>query len=85
MAIARALANDASILLADEPTGNLDSANAESIFELLRTLHQQGKTIVMVTHEREIIEGATRKITLNDGTIIEDIKVGGWSHVLAAV
>lgn len=85
VAIARALANDASILLADEPTGNLDSANAESIFELLRTLHQQGKTIVMVTHEREIIEGATRKITVNDGTIIEDIKVGGWSHVLAAV
>lgn len=85
MAIARALANDASIILADEPTGNLDSVNAEIIFELLRTLHKQGRTIVMVTHEREIIAGATRKITLNDGTIIEDIKLGGWEHVLAAV
>lgn len=85
VAIARALANDASIILADEPTGNLDSVNAEIIFELLRTLHKQGRTIVMVTHEREIIAGATRKITLNDGTIIEDIKLGGWEHVLAAV
>lgn len=85
VAIARALANDASLILADEPTGNLDSANAESIFQLLRHLHHQGKTIVMVTHEREIIEGATRKITMKDGSIIEDITVGGWDHVLAAV
>ena len=85
VAIARALANDASLILADEPTGNLDSANAESIFQLLRQLHHQGKTIVMVTHEREIIEGATRKITMKDGSIIEDITVGGWDHVLAAV
>lgn len=85
VAIARALANDASLILADEPTGNLDSANAESIFQLLRKLHHQGKTIVMVTHEREIIEGATRKITMKDGSIIEDITIGGWDHVLAAV
>lgn len=85
VAIARALANDAALILADEPTGNLDSVNAEIIFQLLRKLHNQGKTIVMVTHEREIIEGATRKITMKDGSIIEDIKVGGWEHVLAAV
>lgn len=77
VAIARSLANDAPIVLADEPTGNLDSINAESIFRLLRKLHRQGKTIVMVTHEKEVVNGATRKITLNDGCIIEDIKVGG--------
>lgn len=85
VAIARSLANDAPLILADEPTGNLDSVNAESIFSLLRELHLQGKTIVMVTHEREEIDGATRKITLKDGHIIEDKMIGGYEHVLAAV
>ncbi|MFV0393742.1 MAG: ABC transporter ATP-binding protein [Coprobacillaceae bacterium] len=72
VAIARALANDVDIIIADEPTGNLDTKNAEEIFSLLRTLHQQGKTIIMVTHEKENIKGASRKITLQDGRIIED-------------
>lgn len=85
VAIARSLANDAPLILADEPTGNLDSVNAESIFSLLRELHLQGKTIVMVTHERKEIDGATRKITLKDGHIIEDKMIGGYEHVLAAV
>lgn len=85
VAIARSLANDAPLILADEPTGNLDSVNAGSIFSLLRELHLQGKTIVMVTHEREEIDGATRKITLKDGHIIEDKMIGGYEHVLAAV
>lgn len=73
VAIARALANDASLIIADEPTGNLDSKNADSIFELLCKLKKQGKTIVMVTHEREVMKGVTRKIVMKDGEIIEDL------------
>lgn len=72
VAIARALANDAPLLIADEPTGNLDSANAEAIFKLFKNLNKEGKTIIMVTHEREMIEGATRKIIMRDGKIVED-------------
>lgn len=77
--IARSLANDAPILFADEPTGNLDSENAAKVFELLRRLNEQGRTIIMVTHEREDIPGAGRKIILKDGRIIEDtmIQTGG--------
>lgn len=77
VAIARSLANDVPIIFADEPTGNLDSTNAEIIFNLLATLNKQGKTIVMVTHERDFIQGATRKVTLRDGDIIEDKSLRG--------
>jgi putative ABC transport system ATP-binding protein len=72
VAIARALANDVSLIIADEPTGNLDTKNAEIIFDLFVKLKQEGKTIVMVTHERETIKGATRKILLSDGEIVDD-------------
>lgn len=72
IAIARSLANDAPVLFADEPTGNLDSENADNIFELLKSLNNNGKTIVVVTHERETIQGATRKIVLRDGKMIAD-------------
>ncbi|ETT49798.1 MULTISPECIES: ABC transporter ATP-binding protein [unclassified Paenibacillus] len=72
VAIARAIANDVKILVADEPTGNLDSRNAEIIHTLFGRLQQEGKTIIMVTHEREMIQGASRKILLKDGAIIED-------------
>lgn len=72
VAIARAMANDVKILVADEPTGNLDSRNAEIIHALFEKLQQEGKTIIMVTHEREMIHGASRKILLKDGEIIED-------------
>lgn len=75
IAIARSLANDAPIIFADEPTGNLDSENADRIFELLKSLNKQGKTIIMVTHERENIRGATRKVILKDGKIIEDCTI----------
>lgn len=75
VAIARALANDVNILVADEPTGNLDSVNAEIIHDLFRQLKQEGKTVLMVTHEREMIPGATRKILLKDGIVIEDIRL----------
>jgi putative ABC transport system ATP-binding protein len=76
VAIARALANDPPLLLADEPTGNLDSKTAGSIFELFEGLIQQGKTIVMVTHDNDLASRVTRDITMSDGVIIDDRKLG---------
>jgi ABC-type lipoprotein export system ATPase subunit len=71
-AIARALANDPPILLADEPTGNLDSKTAESVFRLFERQVRGGKTIVMVTHDRDLAKRASRTIMLSDGEIIEE-------------
>lgn len=73
VAIARALANDADIIVADEPTGNLDMQNSQIIYKLFRKLNEQGKTIIMVTHERELQEGVTRNVVIQDGKIIKDI------------
>ncbi|HXS25477.1 MAG TPA: ABC transporter ATP-binding protein [Gemmatimonadales bacterium] len=72
VAIARALVNRPSILLADEPTGNLDSATSYDIMELFRTLHREGQTIIVVTHEPDIAEYALRQIHLKDGRIESD-------------
>lgn len=69
VAIARSLANDPHIILADEPTGNLDSATGIQVMELLRTLNQQGKTIIMVTHEPDVAAYATRRIHMRDGRV----------------
>ena len=69
VAIARAMANDPQILLADEPTGNLDSATGNQILELLTDLNSQGKTIIMVTHESDIAEYARSKLHMKDGVI----------------
>jgi len=69
VAIARALANDPEILLADEPTGNLDTATGEQILELLVDLNQQGKTIIMVTHEANIATHAKWKMHMRDGLV----------------
>jgi putative ABC transport system ATP-binding protein len=69
VAIARALANDPAILLADEPTGNLDSATGEQIMRLLSELNDQGKTIIMVTHEPDIAAHAHQRLHLRDGLI----------------
>ena len=70
VAIARALVNSPSLILADEPTGNLDSKTSESIMELFKNLHNNGQTILLVTHEKEISEFAQRTIVLKDGIII---------------
>jgi putative ABC transport system ATP-binding protein len=72
VAIARALVNDPSILLADEPTGNLDSATSEEIMALFDELHQGGNTVVLVTHEPDIAEHAWRKVLLKDGKVVSD-------------
>ena len=72
VAIARALVNGPSILLADEPTGNLDSTTSAEIMGVFRDLHNQGQTIVMVTHERDIAAHAARVVTLRDGVVATD-------------
>ena len=72
VAVARALGGDPSILLADEPTGNLDSANGEAVMELLRDLHRGGATICMVTHDPRYARYAGRSIHLFDGRIVEE-------------
>jgi putative ABC transport system ATP-binding protein len=72
VAVARALAGDPLILLADEPTGNLDSANGEAVMELLRELHQQGSTLCMVTHDPRFARYAERTIHLFDGRVVEE-------------
>jgi putative ABC transport system ATP-binding protein len=72
VAVARALSGDPLILLADEPTGNLDSANGEAVMNLLRELHQSGSTICMVTHDPRYAQLADRTIRLFDGRIVEE-------------
>jgi putative ABC transport system ATP-binding protein len=72
VAIARALVTDPAILLADEPTGNLDSESSLEIMKLLRDLNQQGRTIVLITHEPDIAAFAQRVVRLRDGVIVSD-------------
>jgi putative ABC transport system ATP-binding protein len=72
VAVARAVAGDPAILLADEPTGNLDSSNGESVMELLRELHRGGATICMVTHDPRYAAHADRTIELFDGRVVEE-------------
>jgi len=72
VAIARALVYDPPILLADEPTGNLDSATGEQILDLFTALHGRGKTVLMVTHNRTILPRATRSVRLRDGRVAAD-------------
>ena len=89
VAIARALANDPAIIMADEPTGNLDSKASLDVMHIFTELYQEGRTIILVTHELDIAEYAGRNVVLKDGLIVEDrinphmkgLQVGGESHV----
>ena len=73
VAVARAVAGGPSILLADEPTGNLDSKNGEAVMDLLRELHQNGSTICMVTHDSRYAQHADREVALFDGRVVEAV------------
>jgi putative ABC transport system ATP-binding protein len=77
VAIARALANDPPILVADEPTGRLDSLTAEIIIQMFEKLSSQGKLVIMVTHDISVLNRATRAVILQDGEIIQDSKKSG--------
>ena len=89
VAIARALANDPAIIMADEPTGNLDSKASLDVMHIFTELYQEGRTIILVTHEPDIAEYAGRNVVLKDGLIVEDrinphmkgLRLGGESHV----
>jgi putative ABC transport system ATP-binding protein len=81
VAIARALVNDPSLILADEPTGALDSKSADEILSLFEDLNSDGRTILVVTHAPDVAQRASRRITLHDGLIISDVVVGSSSSV----
>lgn len=72
VAIARALVNNPSIILADEPTGNLDSKSGEEIMKILHTLHKQDHTIILVTHDLDLAKQAERQVVLKDGEVVSD-------------
>jgi len=72
VAIARAVVNDPALILADEPTGALDSKTSREILALLDDLHRSGRTMVVVTHAQDVAEHAERRIMLDDGRIVED-------------
>jgi putative ABC transport system ATP-binding protein len=76
VAIARALVNNPMLILADEPTGALDTKTSDEIMELFTSLNANGKTIVLVTHEPEIADYAKRKLVFRDGELVEDIRNG---------
>ncbi len=84
VAIARALVGKPKVLLADEPTGNLDSKNAHLIMDMLAGLHEQGSTIVMVTHDPRFAERAERQVSLFDGKIVDDRSLRTNSAVTVA-
>jgi ABC-type lipoprotein export system ATPase subunit len=82
VAIARALVNDPAVIFADEPTGNLDSKSGSTIMHILQTLNDEGRTIILVTHETDTAQHAKRIIRIKDGQIIADERVG--ARIIAA-
>ncbi|HDD52918.1 MAG TPA: ATP-binding cassette domain-containing protein, partial [Thermosulfidibacter takaii] len=72
VAIARAIVNNPSLLLADEPTGNLDSASSQEVMEIFQEMNREGRTIVLITHDQEVAAYASRRIILRDGRILEE-------------
>jgi putative ABC transport system ATP-binding protein len=77
VAIARALVNDPSIMLGDEPTGNLDSRTSDEVMGIFQGLNEEGKTIVLITHEHDIAEYARRVVAFRDGLLVSDEVVKG--------
>ncbi len=77
VAIARALVNDPPVILADEPTGNLDSHSGTEIMEMISDLHEKGNTIILITHDNEVAEHAPRVVHIRDGKITSDTTKGG--------
>ncbi len=73
VAVARALANDPEVILADEPTGNLDSKTGREIIELIEGLHKKGKTVIMVTHDETLAKHAERIVRLKDGKVVKEV------------
>jgi putative ABC transport system ATP-binding protein len=82
-AIARALANDPAVILADEPTGNLDSKTAMAMFDLFQDLAKKGKTLVMVTHDPSLAKRVSRTVTIADGEVVQDIEASGMEGGLS--
>jgi putative ABC transport system ATP-binding protein len=80
--IARATVNDPALILADEPTGSLDSSTSDEILSLFEALHRDGRTIIVVTHATEVATRAQRQITLHDGRIIKDATASGKNLLL---
>jgi putative ABC transport system ATP-binding protein len=77
VSIARAVAHNPKILFADEPTANLDNVSSESVMEVFKSLHNQGQTIIMVTHEPEYTVFCDRVVYLSDGQIVDEQKIKG--------
>jgi putative ABC transport system ATP-binding protein len=84
VAIARALATNPNIILADEPTGNLDSRTGEHVIQILADLNSQGTTIVLITHDSTVAQMAKRKVRIKDGRIVEDTGLSDGRGILAA-